>query len=100
IGRRVDYVHKRYNRNWEEVIGVVLWGRPHTTIDEQEFRVLQALDGRSTAGSVARALDGSGEGASLEVLRRLAARGIVDLGPAAELGASPPEPALASSASA
>src|SRR5208282_1868933 len=46
LGRRVDYIHSRYNRDWKEVLGVVLWGERHFTIDPDELRALQAVDGR------------------------------------------------------
>ena len=45
LARRVDYIHRRYNRHWQEVIGVVLWGERHFTIDEQELEALKAMDG-------------------------------------------------------
>ena len=47
IGRRVDYVHRHYNRDWHEVLGVVLWGEKHFTIDEDELRFMQAIDSKS-----------------------------------------------------
>jgi hypothetical protein len=80
IGRRVDYFQRRYNRNWEEVIGVVLWGQPHITIDEQELRFLQAIDGRRTLREILLASEaGSSAMGCLPWLRRLSACGIVDL---------------------
>ncbi|MDQ3812538.1 MAG: hypothetical protein M3347_01150, partial [Armatimonadota bacterium] len=48
VGRRVDYVQRRYNRDWQEVIGVMLWGQKHLTIDEKELRALQAMNGQRT----------------------------------------------------
>ncbi len=97
IGRRVDYFQRRYNRNWEEVIGVVLWGQGNTTITERELRLLQAIDGRTALDEVVRrALDGAERGEGHEMVRRLAARGIVDLVPADAPAAHRPEPALAS----
>jgi hypothetical protein len=99
IGRRVDYFHKRYDRNWQEVIGVVLWGQPHKTIDEHELRVLQAIDGRSPVRTVlANALGASRSRTACDLVRSLAARGIVDLLPAVrecEAVAAQAEPALA-----
>jgi hypothetical protein len=99
IGRRVDYFHRRYDRNWQEVIGVVLWGQPHKTIDEHELRILQAIDGRSPVRAVlATALGASRSRTACDVMRSLAARGIVDLLPAVQAPdtAKPrAEPALA-----
>jgi hypothetical protein len=97
IGRRVDYFQRRYNRNWEEVIGVVLWGQGYTTVDEQEFRLLQAIDGQAPVQSVLQsALGTSAPEQGLAMLRRLAARGIVDLVAAQPAEAARPEPELAS----
>lgn len=82
IGRRVDYVHRLFNRDWVEVPGVVLWNEKHFSIDEDEFRLLQALDGRRL-GDVLTAVNGSTDRAhSLTKVRRLAARGVIDLVPA------------------
>ncbi|MBV8317546.1 MAG: hypothetical protein JOZ53_21610 [Planctomycetaceae bacterium] len=80
IGRRVDYIHRRYNRNWEEVIGIILWGKHHFTIDEQELQILQAIDGRRTLRSVIDEVGcGPGAAACLERARRLAAHGVIDM---------------------
>jgi hypothetical protein len=81
IGRRVDYVHRRYSREWEERIGVVLWGEKHFTIDEDELALLQAIDGERTVGAlVGDRANGTAE--RLEQVRRLARRGVIDLVPA------------------
>lgn len=80
LGRRVDYVHRHYNRDWKEVIGVVLWGEKHFTIDEDELRVLQAIDGKQTVGRVVEVVNGTTDrAAKLEKVRRLARRGVIDL---------------------
>lgn len=79
VGRRVDYVHRMYNRDWREVIGVVLWGEKHFSIDEDELKALQAIDGTSTVAAVAERLNGVGRPAALEKIRRLARRGVIDL---------------------
>jgi hypothetical protein len=83
IGRRVDYVHRRYNRDWREVIGVVLWGGRHVTIDEDELRALQAMDGQLSVGAIIQKIGNVSNGVSgLNKIRRLASCGIVDLLPA------------------
>jgi hypothetical protein len=80
VGRRVDYVHRLYNRDWREVIGVVLWGEQHFTIDDHELKLLQAIDGRRTVAEVIQAANGSApRGEALKMIRRLSARGVVDL---------------------
>jgi hypothetical protein len=77
LSRRVDYVHRRWNHQWTETLGVVLYGEKHFTIDEEELRALRAMDGRRTVREVIAAVGG---GASLVgKLRRLAERGVVDL---------------------
>ena len=80
LGRRVDYVHRHYNRDWKEVIGVVLWGEKHFTIDEDELRVLKAIDGKRSVGAVLAAVNGTADrAAKLDKVRRLARRGVIDL---------------------
>jgi len=80
IGRRVDYIHRHYNRDWREVIGVVLWGEKHFTIDEDELRLMQAIDGKRRIGAIIQAVNGTTErAAKLEKVRRLARRGVIDL---------------------
>ena len=83
IGRRVDYIHRHYNRDWREVPGVVLWGEKHFTIDEDEFRMLRAIDGRQTVGAISASFNGNSDRtAILTKVRRLARRGVIDLIPA------------------
>ena len=80
VGRRVDFVHRMYNRDWREVIGVVLWNEKHFTIDEDELKLLQSIDGRRNVASLTAAMNGSGGSpAALEKVRRLARRGVIDL---------------------
>jgi hypothetical protein len=69
-----------YNRDWREVVGVVLWGEKHFTIDDDELKALQAIDGRRTVGSVAAVMSGpTDRRAALEKVRRLARRGVIEL---------------------
>lgn len=82
MGRRVDYVHRRYSRDWREVTGVVLSSGRHLTIDEDEMRALQAMDGQRSVGEVIQKIGNVSNGVSgLDKIRRLAACGIVDLLP-------------------
>ncbi len=69
IARRVDYIHRRYNRDWSELFGVVLYGQPHATVTETEFETLRAIDGHRTVAEISRQM----------AIRQLALRGIVDL---------------------
>lgn len=82
IGRRVDYLHRRYNRDWNEVLGVVMFGEPHITLSETEFEVLRAMNGRRTVADIAQQTHRAGRaGDAQETIRRLAERGIIDLLP-------------------
>lgn len=82
LGRRVDYVQRRYNRDWREVIGVILWGQRHFTIDAAELRALQALDGRRCVREIIDAMGPATDRQANHVkLRCLAERGIIDLFP-------------------
>jgi hypothetical protein len=82
IGRRVDHFHKYYNRDWTEVLGVVLWKEPHFTLDEDEWRMMQAIARDCPVGTlIAAAGGGSSKVDKLNRIRRLARRGIIDLMP-------------------
>jgi hypothetical protein len=80
LARRVDYIHRRYARDWSEVFGVVIYGEPHATISRVEFEVLRQMDGKRTVREIASQLAAmnAGENAG-EAIRDLARRGIVDL---------------------
>lgn len=80
VGRRVDYIHRYYNRDWNEVLGVVLWNEDHFTIDDQEFALLKAADGKSTLETILGTMNTNGDrGEVLQKVRRLANRGVIDL---------------------
>lgn len=82
VGRRVDYVHRRYNRNWKEVIGVVLWGERPFSIDDAELRAFQAIDGKRTVRDLIEAMGpGASRPARAAKVRLLAGRGAIDLLP-------------------
>jgi hypothetical protein len=82
IGRRVDYIHRHYNRDWTEVLGVVLWGEKHFSIDDDEMRMMKAMDGKRTVGAALAASNTNTNSAeSLKKIRRLATRGVIDLMP-------------------
>lgn len=82
LGRRVDYIHRRFTRDWHEVVGVVLYGDKHFTIDEIELLALRMIDGRQSVRAILKGL-GERVGRSLgcELIRRLATRGVIDLLP-------------------
>jgi len=80
IGRRVDYFHRMFNRNWEEVPGVVLWGEKHFTLEEQEMEILKSCDGKKTLRSVVTSSEGETDtGGKVASVRRLVTRGVLDL---------------------
>ena len=80
IARRVDYIHRRYNRDWRDLFGVVIYGQPHATITEAEFTILRAMDGQRTVSEISSDLERSGRANEVsEAIRQLARRGIVDL---------------------
>jgi hypothetical protein len=82
LGRRLDYVQRRCNRDWKEVIGVILWGERHFSIDEDDLRALQAVDGRRTVRDIVEAMnDELSWNVRSGKLRYLAARGAIDLVP-------------------
>lgn len=78
IGRRVDFFHRHYDRFWQEVPGVVLWGEKHFTLSEPELQMLRAVDGKRTVADCIRATQ-AGAGLSMANVRRLARRGVIDL---------------------
>jgi hypothetical protein len=80
IARRVDYIHRRYNRDWSELFGVVIYGQPHATITETEFEALRSMDGRRTVAEISWQMGHPGKDEDVrEAIRQLALRGIVDL---------------------
>jgi hypothetical protein len=80
IARRVDYIHRRYNRDWSELFGVVLYGQPHATVTETEFEALRLMDGHRTVAEISWQMGQPvKDGDVREAIRELALRGIVDL---------------------
>lgn len=80
IGRRVDFFHRHYTRDFQEVPGVVLWGEKHFSLDEDELRGIKAIDGkRNVAGFIAAMGEDADYTAKLAKVRRLARRGVLDL---------------------
>jgi hypothetical protein len=80
IARRVDYIHRRYNRDWNELFGVVIYGQPHATITDAEFAALRSMDGQRTLAEISSQIEQSGNSNDMhETIRHLAQRGIVDL---------------------
>ena len=80
IGRRVDHFHRFYNRDWREIPGVVLFNEKHFTLDEDEFRMVRAVDGKRPVGALLNAAsETSSRAERLAGIRRMARRGVIDL---------------------
>ena len=80
IARRVDYIHRRYNRDWNELFGAIIYGKPHATISEAEFTALRAMDGQRSVSDIASDIERSSKYCEIdEAIRKLVRRGIVDL---------------------
>ena len=48
VGRKVDYFQRRFTRDWQEAAAAVLSGEGCVLLDEQDWRMLRAIDGRRT----------------------------------------------------
>jgi hypothetical protein len=80
IARNVDYLHRRYNRDWNEIFGAVMAGGRHLTISQTAFTALQSMNGQRTVTEVLdRLADIEDDGNGAEIIRCLVERGIVDL---------------------
>lgn len=87
LGRRVDYIQRRYTCHWQELLGVVLYGESHFTIDEQELQLLRALDGQQSLRVLLRCVAAPAQQQELlNKVRRLARRGVLDLLPPVAAG--------------
>jgi hypothetical protein len=77
LGRKVDTFQRRYTRDWQDLLGVALYGDRFLTVDETEWALLHEVDGcRNVAEVIASAgLLGCGCGR----VRRLAEAGVLDL---------------------
>src|SRR5581483_6097559 len=83
LGRRVDHLQRRFNRHWQESLGVVLYGETHFAVSAEEWQLLQALDGRRSLGDILKQFAAPSQHARwLAGVRRLAHRGAIDLAPA------------------
>jgi hypothetical protein len=76
VGRKVDTFQRRYTRDGREVLGVALYEDRFVAVDEEEWQLLQAVDGRRTVAAILEAGNLSGGRARV---RRLAACGVLDL---------------------
>jgi hypothetical protein len=77
LGRAVESFQRRIGRDGNELVGVLVAGTGHVTIEEWELELLRALDGKSTAAEVVRFF--GGEPHVGRSLRRFAECGAIDL---------------------
>jgi hypothetical protein len=78
LGRRLDTVTRQYTRNaWQEVVQANVWNERPVTLSEQEFRLVQSVDGERTAAELLGGIGLNGGGTAS--IRRLAERGVIDL---------------------
>jgi hypothetical protein len=75
VARRVDYVHRQYTREWQEVVEAVFWGKGHVILSEEEFRLLRSLDWQRDVAGLSRLLGSD----VAPMVRRLAASGVIEL---------------------
>jgi hypothetical protein len=86
LGRRLDTVTRQYTRNaWQEVVQANVWNERPVMLSEQEFRLVQSVDGNRAAAELLGAAGVNGGGTAS--IRRLAERGVIDLVEAAVLAA-------------
>jgi hypothetical protein len=81
IGRRVDYFHRRISREMKELNGAVLYGEKHFTLDDDELRGIRAMDGKRNVKAIVAQMASSSATEALAKIRRMAARGVIDLTP-------------------
>lgn len=83
-GRRLDFVTRHYNREWDEVLEANLWGEEPFGLTQLQYEVLRASDGQRTTSELVRRLAGSDIEADdvRDAVRRLADLGALDLLPA------------------
>ena len=80
LGRRVDYVHRRFSRDWSDLYGAVLYGQPHVNLSPTEFKLLQSMNGKRTLAELTSRTKQSEPAEDISsVIQQLARRGIVDL---------------------
>jgi hypothetical protein len=79
VARRIDYVHRQYTREWQEVVEAVFWGKGNVILTEDEFKLLRQLDWQRDVNALNRLL-----GTDVRpMVRRLATLGVIDLLPPA-----------------
>jgi hypothetical protein len=79
IGRRVDYFQRYLTREWLEVPSAVFWGEKHFMLEDEEMKLLQALDGQRTLGAACETAGFQPHNPQLLAkVRQLAQHGVID----------------------
>jgi hypothetical protein len=83
-GRRLDFVSRHYNREWDEVLEANLWGEEPFGLTQLQYDVLRVADGQRSTSELVRRLAGDAIEADdvRDAVRRLADVGAIDLLPA------------------
>ena len=78
LSRRLDTVTRQLSRNiGQEVLQANVWNERPVTLDDADFALLQAIDGKTSVGDLLQRSSENGAGPSR--IRRLAERGVIDL---------------------
>lgn len=81
--RRLDTIHRRYLRQgWREEVEARVWEQPPIPLDDQDLRLLTAMDGQRDVRALLGEASAGSDGTSREALLELARREVVDLLPA------------------
>jgi hypothetical protein len=79
LGRRLDTVTRDYIRSGEEILHANVWEREPVLLTDLEWRIIQAVDGRSSLEAVLALAGADGDGGAKAELRRLAEHGVIEL---------------------
>ena len=82
LARRLDTITERYLRDgWRRLIEAEVWQQKPVPLSEWELGFLREIDGRRTLGGLLGELGSSQEDATLDRVRELALREVIDLVP-------------------
>jgi len=79
LARRFDSVQHNHGRGGLELRAAVVAGEPPVPLSDAEAAVLRAVDGHTPCAVLTTRTEGFDAGAAQQAIRRLAARGVLDL---------------------
>jgi hypothetical protein len=79
LGRRLDTVTRDYIRSGQEVLHANVWEREPILLSDRQWRIIQAVDGRSSLEAVLARAGADGDGDARSELRLLAEQGVIEL---------------------